>query len=118
MTNKVEVGNKSSLDEMDWNRLRESDITNVADAENLTIEVDLKLLSEFIYRYEKLNKIVSDTKVDILLHMRNSDYDRFLTNEFVENLDVSNSTVSKCLSSLTDDGIVDKIGRGVYELND
>ena len=81
------------------------------------IEVNIHVLAEFAYRYETLERVASDGRVDVLHYFRDSSDNKHLTGEIADELEIHPSTASRHLRELTDAGYLRKIQRGVYALN-
>jgi DNA-binding MarR family transcriptional regulator len=114
----------SSISEDDLERLTDSgilaDVGLDEDEEDLSlgeIEVNIHVLAEFAYRYETLERVASDGRVDVLHYFRDSSDNKHLTGEIADELEIHPSTASRHLRELTDAGYLRKIQRGVYALN-
>lgn len=82
-----------------------------------TVEIDVRLLAELLYRYETLDYIASDVRVEVLHHFRTSDDNKHSTKELQEATGRHKSTVSDALGTLTEAGYLEQIQRGIYALD-
>ena len=114
----------TSISETDLQRLEEAgvfaDVGLNEDDEHTTaqgVEIDVRLLAELLYRYETLDYVASDVRVEILEHFRKSDDNKHSTKELQEETGRHKSTVSDALGQLTEEGYLRQIQRGIYELD-
>jgi biotin operon repressor len=78
------------------------------------IKIDVRTLAEFMYQYDTLAKVASQTRVDILHHIRESEYKRHSTQGIAEELEIHPTTASRHLNHLHRDGYLEKEKDGLF----
>jgi predicted HTH transcriptional regulator len=87
------------------------------DEDNTTvdsIDIDVRVLAEFMYQHDTLAKVASQTRVDILHHIRESEYKRHSTQGIAEELEIHPTTASRHLNNLHRDGYLEKEKDGLF----
>jgi hypothetical protein len=80
------------------------------------VDIDIKRLVDFVYRYTTLDETSGHAQVAALHYFKENSINQATTQQVTDGTDFSKSSISRALNRLEKEGLLNRVQNGVYEL--